>query len=197
MRLLIFSGFLGSGKTTLIVQLARHLAASGTTTCLVVNEVGDVGIDQSVLRGQDLNVWELTSGCICCQLGLDLVSTLQEIDELYRPDIVIVEASGVATPSGIQAALVRYGGRPFTEQRFITMVDPTRLKLLWDVMTPLVQAQIELADEIVISKAALAQSDELAYADAVVQKVKPGARPWLIDAGDVVLLQPLMTHLAQ
>lgn len=117
MRLLIFSGFLGSGKTTLIVALAKRLAIAGHKTCFIVNEVGEVGIDQAVMRDDDLDVWEITAGCICCQLGLDLVATLQEISERYRPAVVIIEASGVATPSGILDALTHYRGRPFEDQR--------------------------------------------------------------------------------
>lgn len=81
MRLLVFSGFLGSGKTTLIIALAKRLAAAGHRTCFVINEVGEIGIDQQVMRDGGLEVWEITAGCICCQLGSDLVATLHEISE--------------------------------------------------------------------------------------------------------------------
>jgi G3E family GTPase len=195
MRLLIFSGFLGSGKTTLIVALAKRLATAGHKTCFIVNEVGEVGIDQAVMRDDELDVWEITAGCICCQLGLDLVATLHEISERYRPAVVIVEASGVATPSGILEALAYYRGRPFADQRLITVVDPTRLQLLWEVMTPLVEAQIKQADEIVLSKLAVARDEEVTQAEAIVQKVNSTATTWRIDAGDEDCLQPLLAHL--
>ena len=187
--------FLGLWKTTLIVALAKRLAMAGHKTCFVVNEVGEVGIDQAVLRDDDLAVWEITAGCICCQLGLDLVATLQEISERYRPAVVIVEASGVATPSGILDALSRYRGQPFVDRRLVTVVDPTRLRLLWEVMTPLVEAQIKQADEIVLSKLALASIDEVTHAEAIVQKVGSKATTWRIDVNDEDRLQPLLAHL--
>ena len=74
MRLLIFSGFLGSGKTTLVLALAKRLAASGHRTCFMVNEMGEVGVDQRVMRDCGLDVREITSGCICCSLGSDLIT---------------------------------------------------------------------------------------------------------------------------
>lgn len=197
MRLLIFSGFLGSGKTTLIIALAKRLAAAGQRTCFVVNEIGEVGIDQQVMRDGGLDVWEITSGCICCQLGSDLVATLHEISERFHPAVVIVESSGVATPSGILDALVRYRGRPFAERRLVTIVDPTRLQMLLEIMTPLVEAQVTQADEIVLSKLDEARIDEMDLAEATVQRLNPGVKTWKIDASNEQLLQPLLTHLAE
>lgn len=104
MRLLLVAGFLGSGKTAIIVALARHAASAGHRIAIVVNEVGDVGIDGSVLRMEDLEVKEITSGCICCQICVDLVRTLRELGTRFRPDLVIIEASGIATAAGVMAS---------------------------------------------------------------------------------------------
>ena len=60
-----------------ILALAKRLAAAGRSTAIIVNEVGEIGIDQSVMRDSGLEVFEITSGCICCQIGADLVRTLQ------------------------------------------------------------------------------------------------------------------------
>lgn len=197
MRLLVFAGFLGSGKTTLILALAKSLAAGGQRTCFVVNEIGEVGVDQEVMRDGGLDVREITAGCICCQLGSDLIATLQEIGERVRPAVVIVEASGVATPAGILDALAHYRGRPFREQRLITIVDPPRLQLLWEVMTPLVEAQITQADEVVISKLDEARPEELRFAESLVHRLNPVAGMWSVDASDDKRLAPLLAHLAQ
>ena len=85
MRLLLFTGFLGSGKTTLILAVVKKAERIPDAVCVIVNEVGDVGIDGEVLRVGDLEVRELTSGCICCQIGVDLVRTLRELEEHLRP----------------------------------------------------------------------------------------------------------------
>lgn len=195
-HLLVFSGFLGSGKTTLIIELAKQLAAAGESACLVVNEAGEVGVDQQTMRDLSLDVWEITAGCICCQLGANLVTTLHEITGGLHPKFVIIEASGLAIPLGILDALAHYHGAPFAERNVVTVVDPTRLQVLFDVVGPLVRAQIEQADEIVISKVDQASTGELAFAEEMIQDLKPGAKPWRIAAMDDSSLRPLLAGLA-
>lgn len=142
MRLLLFAGFLGSGKTTLILSLAKRAAEAGLRISVIVNEVGEVGIDGEVLRMGDLQVKELTSGCICCQIGADLVTTLRELEQQFRPQLVIVEASGIATPAGVFEALHRYPVESVTDLSTLTVVDPTRLEALLEVLTPLIESQM-------------------------------------------------------
>ncbi|MCL5952374.1 MAG: cobalamin biosynthesis protein CobW, partial [Chloroflexi bacterium] len=80
MHLLLFAGFLGSGKTSLIIPLAKAVVKSERRAAIVVNEIGEIGIDNQLMRQLDLNVWELVAGCICCTLSADLVTTLQKLD---------------------------------------------------------------------------------------------------------------------
>lgn len=111
--------------------------------------------------------------------------------------MVIVEASGVATPTGIIDALGRYRGRPFTERQLVTIIDPTRLQVLLEILTPLAEAQITEADEIVFSKLDEARSQEIDLAEATARRLNPGARTWGIDASDQQRLEPLLAHLAK
>jgi G3E family GTPase len=196
MRLLIFCGFLGSGKTTLILALARLLAAGGRRTCIVVNEVGEVGIDQQVMSDSGLSVREITSGCICCQLGSDLVATLEEVRKRFDPSVIIVEASGVATPAGILDALARYRSSPFAERRLVTLVDPTRLHVLWEIMTPLMEEQISPADDIVLTKLDLATEDELGESEGIVRVVNSRARTWRVASTREDSLTAVLTSLS-
>ena len=77
MDLLIISGFLGAGKTSVLLPLARFLCEQrGMKLAIIENEVGETGIDDVVLREAGLAVRELYSGCICCSLKIDLVKTL-------------------------------------------------------------------------------------------------------------------------
>ena len=172
MELLLFTGFLGSGKTTLILALAKRLAAAAQSTAIIVNEVGEIGIDQNVMRDGGLEVFEITSGCICCQIGVDLVRTLQTLEHDYHPQWVIVEASGVATPSGVLENL-RYFKGSLERVRTIGLVDPTRLQELLEVLTPLIERQITEADRLVITKADEASSAEMAYARTEVGRLSP------------------------
>ena len=111
MDLLIIAGFLGAGKTSLLLELVGGLAAGGTRKIAIIeNEIGAVGVDDQVLAAEGLPVREIYSGCICCSLRGDLVTTLLELERQEKPDLVILEPSGAAGVRQVQSALVGYGG---------------------------------------------------------------------------------------
>jgi hypothetical protein len=119
MHVLLLSGFLGSGKTTLILPLSKVVVQSGYRVAIIINEIGEIGIDNQVMRHLDLNVWELVAGCICCTLSGDLIATLQKLDLDHAPDLVIVEASGTADPKSILGALRYYRSRSLSSVRTV------------------------------------------------------------------------------
>ena len=176
MRLLLFSGFLGSGKTTIVIKLARFAVERGRKVAILVNEIGEVGIDNQLMRQLDMNVWELLNGCICCTLSADLVSTLQQLDADYSPDLVIIEPSGAADPKSILSALPYYKGTPLESMYTISVLDPLRLEMLLEVMTPLIVSQIRHADLILISKCDLAKPEEIEYAHQIAGEYNPNAQ---------------------
>ena len=176
MHLLLFTGFLGSGKTSLIIPLCKGVVHLGRRVAVIVNEIGDIGIDNQLMRQLDLNVWELVAGCICCTLSGDLVATLQKLDSDYAPDLVIVEASGAADPKSVLAALPYYRGQPLSSVRTASVLDPLRLAMLMEVMTPLVTSQIQHADLIIVSKTDLARPDEVEFARRTAREINPTAR---------------------
>ena len=105
----VITGFLGSGKTTLI----RHLlgTANGTRIALVINEFGDLGIDAEVLKGCGIegcaedDVVELANGCICCTVADDFLPTMRAIlDRPDPPDHIVIETSGLALPKPLVQA---------------------------------------------------------------------------------------------
>ena len=195
MRLLLFAGFLGSGKTTLILALGRQAAFRDARVAVIVNEVGEVGIDGDVLRMGDLQVKEITAGCICCQIGVDLVRTLRELEELFRPDLVIIEASGIATPAGVLDALQRYPVETVTSIETITVVDPLRFEALYEVLTPLIESQIVGADRVVVMKVDQATPDEVDAALRTVAALAPFAPTYLVDAAREDSVEPLLAAL--
>lgn len=173
---MLVAGFLGSGKTTLIIRLAQVASRNGSRVAVVVNEIGEIGIDDQVTRQVGLNVWELLGGCICCTLSGDLVKTLESLDADYAPDLAIVEASGAANPRTVLSALPYYRGRPLDSMRTLTVVDPLRLRMLLETLTPLVTSQIEQADIVVVNKIDLASAEETEAARQAVVGVNPRAR---------------------
>jgi G3E family GTPase len=182
MRLLLFVGFLGSGKTTLILTLAKRAALERSRVCVLVNEVGEVGIDGEVLRLGDLEVVEITGGCICCQIGVDLVRALRDLEQEFKPDLVIVEASGIATPEGVLDSLRRYPPATLNSVQTVTVVDPVRFEALHEVLTPLIEGQIAGADYVVVTKADEAAAGEVEAAVRVVGELAPAAPVFVVDA---------------
>jgi len=179
-HLLLFSGFLGSGKTTLVIRLVEFIIPKGVKVAILVNEIGEIGIDNQLMRQLDLNVWELLNGCICCTLSADLVSTLEKLDREYQPDLVIVEPSGAADPRSIHKALPYYHGTAFEGITTVAVVDPLRIEMLLEVMSPLVSAQIASANVLLITKTDLATPSELAQAQKACAELNPQAPVRLI-----------------
>jgi cobalamin biosynthesis protein CobW len=99
---LVVSGFLGSGKTTLVRHLLRAAQREGLRLAVVSNEYGELGIDQALLGAGGEAFVELAGGCVCCQLTDELVETLEMLRRRVDPDRVIVETSGVALPYDTQ-----------------------------------------------------------------------------------------------
>jgi len=176
MHLLVIAGFLGSGKTTAIIGLAKTVRQYDLKVAIVVNEIGEIGIDDQVLKQLDFDVWELLSGCICCSLTGDLLQTLDKLDSEYDVDLVIVEPSGAANPQQIIAALGTHSAVPIETVFTAVVIDPLRLNELMEILQPLISSQIELADLIIISKADLASPEDISKAEETARSFNPKAQ---------------------
>ncbi len=182
MHLLLVTGFLGSGKTTLVIRLAGVAIDQGRRVAILVNEIGEIGIDDQLMRQLDLNVWEMVNGCICCTLSADLVTTLQMLDQDYDVDVVLVEPSGAAEPDGILRALPYYKGRSLESIRSVSVLDPLRLPELFQVLTPLLTKQLAHAETLLINKADVATPEQIAETRRIAAEVNPGAHLVTISA---------------
>jgi len=99
----LVSGFLGAGKTTFILERLRD---TGGRIAVLVNEFGTLGIDGQTIRTQGgMDVVEMAGGCICCSQRQDLIKTVAEIARDIRPDVIMIEPSGVAETSELLTAL--------------------------------------------------------------------------------------------
>ncbi len=103
--IVLVSGFLGSGKTTLVRHLLADARRRGLRAAVISNELGELGIDLSLLANDD--AIEIAGGCICCRLSDRFIETLEQLHERSRPERVIVETSGVALPYETQLHLWR------------------------------------------------------------------------------------------
>lgn len=176
MHLLLISGFLGSGKTSLVLRMVQYAIDKNIKIAILVNEIGEVGIDNQLMHQLDLNVRELLNGCICCTLSADLVTTLHQLEADYSPDLVIIEPSGAADPRSILSAMPYYKGTPFESFETISVLDPLRIEILLEVMTPLVSSQIQHANLVLISKCDQATPEEIEHARQAAAEYNPEAK---------------------
>jgi G3E family GTPase len=150
-NVLCIAGFLGSGKTTVLLEVARAMTEHGLKLAVIENEIGEVGIDGGYVREQGLPVQELFGGCICCTLQSGLVETLLAVESAYDPDWVIIEPTGLAAPADILGLVVDHCSSVDTIH-VLTLVDAPRWEMLLEVVEPLVTAQLEAADIVAVNK---------------------------------------------
>jgi Ni2+-binding GTPase involved in maturation of urease and hydrogenase len=175
MNLFIIAGFLGSGKTSLLLSVAKAVSESGRKMAIIENEVGDVGVDAVVLAGEGLPVKEIYSGCICCSLRVDLITTLLELEREFDPDIVILEPSGVASARQVLSALQGYGGE-IDRKHVAVIIDAERFQKLTSLNIPLITDGIHAADIVVLNKIDLVKSEELESITEKIQQVRPDSK---------------------
>jgi G3E family GTPase len=173
MHLLVVTGFLGSGKTTLLLKLAGLARACDRKVAILVNEIGEIGIDNQLMRHLGHNVWELLGGCICCSLAGDVIGTLERIQADFDPDIVLLEPTGAADPRNLMNILNKYHGVHFTSLTRVALLDPLRLTVLMAVLSPLITTTVQQADLVLINKADAASPEEMAFAFETIRQLSP------------------------
>ena len=170
MKLLLLSGFLGSGKTSALLQLANRLVRSssgeGTGVVIIENEIGEVGVDDKVLRSRGLQVKELFAGCACCTGGVDLLSDIRTLRDTMAPEWILIEATGVAYPRQIRENVEACFHIPV---KILALADASRWKRLHAYMAQLIEGQVEEADCILLNKVDLVAPEE---ADAIVRELR-------------------------
>ena len=118
----IFSGFLGSGKTTLIKKLVAE-SFQGEKVVLIENEFGEIGVDSGFLKDAGVQITEMNSGCICCSLVGDFGEAMKKVLEQFAPDRILVEPSGVGKLSDVIRAVQGISSEEISLNSFTTVVD--------------------------------------------------------------------------
>ena len=182
MKVLVVAGFLGAGKTTLLLRLARQLVDAGAGRLAIIeNEIGKTGVDDQFIADQGLDVREIFGGCVCCSLGVNLLTTMKTLQRDHAIDVVIVEPSGVAAPDMVRQLLAGYDG-PIEATRIVVLFDVERFKALSHVARPYMDASIHAADVIAVNKIDLADEGQVADLVDQVHQRRPEARIVAISA---------------
>ncbi len=175
----IVTGFLGSGKTTLIGRILRDPGFA--RTAVIVNEFGEIGLDHSLIARSDETLLALTTGCLCCAVRSDLVETLLEL-QLRRDagdapyDRVLIETSGLADPAPILHALMTDPAvtATHTVDTLLTLVDAVHGEATL-ARHPEARRQVALADALAFSKIDMAMPSEALQGR--LTELNPGATP--------------------
>ncbi|MFW2367080.1 MAG: GTP-binding protein [Desulforhopalus sp.] len=156
MKITQIAGFLGCGKTTLLLKLSELLRGDDERKiALVVNEIGEIPVDGKIMEESGMMVKDIGGGCICCEVASSFAKTLTLLYKSFKPDHVLVEPTGVAVPHQVKLA-ARMGGRDakISLGPAIVLFDATRpAELLdMDMLGQLVTTQVKDADVLAISK---------------------------------------------
>jgi len=171
----IITGFLGSGKTTLLNHILTN--QQGLKTAVLVNEFGEIGIDNELIVTTGDDMVELSNGCICCTINNDLVEAVYKV--LERPekvDYLVVETTGVADPLPVALTFLGTELRDMTRlDSIITVVDAANYSL--DLFnSQAAYSQIAYGDVIILNKADLVEEADLDLLEVKIRDIKDGAR---------------------
>ena len=172
----VLTGFLGAGKTTLLNRILTE--NHGRRYAVIINEFGELGVDNDLVVDADEEVFEMNNGCICCTVRGDLIRILGALMKRSRKfDGIIVETTGLANPAPVaQTFFVDEGIRAQTRlDAIVTVVDAANLPArLAD--SEEASAQIAFADVVVLNKLDLVDADALAAVEARIRAINPMVR---------------------
>ena len=217
---LLLTGYLGSGKTTLVNKILNN--RKGIKFAVIVNDIGEVNIDADLIeRGgvvgqKDDSLVALQNGCICCTLKMDLIQQLHDIIVMQRFDYIVIEASGICEPEPIAQTICAFpdmawqltkDGIPILDC-IVTVVDALRMQsefgcgddlmkknLAEDDLESLVIQQIEFCNIILLNKASEVTPEELGRVKSIIRALQPTAEIIPCDYGEVDFDKILNTHM--
>jgi G3E family GTPase len=176
MDVLLITGFLGAGKTTLIRHLLHSPFPEAGKIAVLVNEFGKIGIDGQLLSGLNVEIIELASGCICCTIKTDFFKAVQEIHRRLRPDFLVVETTGIAQPGEILDVLCTPPLMDFSRVRnIITVVDAGFFQAR-EILGPFYARQIHGADILLLNKVDLVEETRVQEVEDSLRQMNPSAR---------------------
>jgi G3E family GTPase len=171
----IITGFLGSGKTTLLNHILQN--QQGIKTAVLVNEFGEIGIDNELIVETGEDMVELNNGCICCTINEDLVNAVHKVlARSERIDYLVVETTGLADPLPVALTFLGTELRDFTRlDSIITLVDAENFSL--DLFnSEAAQSQITYGDIILLNKVDLVDEADVDLLEVRIREMKEGAR---------------------
>lgn len=179
MQIHVLGGFLGSGKTTLLMRIANTYIRAGKKVAVLVNEMGDIGVDGVTLMSEGYNTTELPDGCVCCSLSAELQVAVRNIRRDIQPEIMIIEPTGLAIPGKIMEAIdmipelfPEFGEY---DSNIIGVVDPVRFRIFVSKKGKFMAEQLEGSSMVLMNKIDIAPAEEIEFTEAWIAEHVPGA----------------------
>ena len=171
----VLTGFLGAGKTTLLNYILKE--QTDYRFGIIINEVGEIGIDGKLVEAQAEDIVEMSNGCICCTVRKDLVKGIQKLLKRDDLDYVLIETTGVADPGPVAQTFLNI---PQLQQlarldSIITVVDAEHLESQLRE-AEVAREQIALADFVVLNKVDLISPEKLLLSENIILGLNPQAR---------------------
>ena len=172
-RVYLITGFLGSGKTTLLNRIIKRFPKDKKLT-LLVNEFGEVGVDGTLVEGDDIDMMEISKGSIFCVcVKTDFIKGLYELNKKIQPDVMLIESTGVANPSDLKKDLKL----PIFNDRFrfmeqFCMIDAAHFLDAYGAFASL-EKQIESSTVFIINKVDIASSERIEETKNVIRQFHP------------------------
>jgi G3E family GTPase len=186
----VLTGFLGAGKTTLVNHILRE--QSEYKFGLIINEIGEIGIDGQLVQTETEDVVEMSNGCICCTIRKDLVKGIQKLLKRSNLDYILIETTGIADPGPVAQTFLNV---PQLQQyarldSIITLVDAENIRQQLEE-TKVAKEQIALADFILLNKTDLVSQPELTAVEESLATINPFARIFRTEQSKVNLKELL------
>ena len=173
MIIYIVGGFLGSGKTTVMIEMAKHFIGKGKKVTILVNEIGEIGVDGTTVSNKGLESVEMTEGCICCSLSGTLQSTMKKIEQQFDPDILIIEPTGLALPHKVKE-IIR-GTVDDERVVIIGICDAYRFDKLKERKEEFLRMQLSKSDYLWINKVDIADFEHVFEVSSWLREICPKA----------------------
>ncbi len=218
--ILLLTGYLGSGKTTLVNNILSN--RKGIKFAVIVNDIGEVNIDATLIQKggvvgkKDESLVALQNGCICCTLKMDLIQQITDIIKMGRFDYIVIEASGICEPEPIARTIssIPQMGREYTKYGdarldcIVTVVDALRMQSEFgcgdklqrenideeDIENLIIQ-QIEFCNIVLLNKVSDVKPEELARIKLIIKNLQPDAEIIECDYGQIELDKILETYM--
>lgn len=178
---IIITGFLGSGKTTLIKHLLET-SLKGKKVALIENEIGEVSVDSVILKTENVEISELTAGCMCCTISGDFQNAVSDILKGVSPDVLLIETTGIANPLSIFMMLAN--DKRLILEAILTVADAEHLWL--HLQENLVaEIQISICDMVVLNKIDFCSEAQLKASENLVRQMNERAPIFKVVQGKI------------